>query len=346
MVESLLARGYEVRGLDTCYFRDCLFSQPTPPSELLRKDIRDVKPDDLFGIDAIIHLAGLSNDPMAELDPKLTLKINVEASVRLARLAKDNGVRRFLFASSCSMYGSSSDAAISEDAPFNPLTTYALSKVKTEEALSKLADRDFSPTFLRIATAYGLSPKLRFDLVLNNFVGWAMTTGEIKIMSDGTPWRPLAHVGDISNAFIAALEAPIETVHNQAFNIGQNAENYQVRDIAEAVREIVPESKVVCASAAGPDTRSYRVEFTKVRRALPAFQPRWTIERGAQQLYQALTRRGIAREDFLGRRFVRLEQLKYLMAKSSIDGELRWNAPTKSEGLRRPAEGEELRRAA
>ena len=337
LVEKLVVRGYEVRGLDTCFFQHCLFPQPSGPTEVVKKDIRDISPEDLTSVEAIIHLAALSNDPMGELDPGLTLEINFEASVRLAQLAKTAGIRRFLLASSCSMYGSSTEARATEDAPFNPLTAYALSKVKTEEALSQLADSDFSPAFLRNATAYGMSPRLRCDLVLNNFVGCAMTTGEIEIMSDGTPWRPLAHVEDIASAFIAALEAPIETIHNQAFNIGQDAENYQVRDIAEAVRRVVPGSQVTYADTASPDTRSYRVDFTKVRRALPAFQPLWTVERGAKQLYDALTGSGITREDFLDRRFVRLEQLKYLLSTRMVDAELRWSSSVKSAEIRRSA---------
>ena len=337
LVERLIARGHQVRGLDTCYFQDCSFPQPSGPTEVVTKDIRDVSLEDLANVEAIIHLAALSNDPMGELDADLTLQINFEASARLAQLAKTAGVQRFLFASSCSMYGSSTEAIANEDAPFNPLTAYALSKVKTEAALSQLADSNFSPTFLRNATAYGMSPKLRFDLVLNNFVGCAITTGKIEIMSDGTPWRPLAHVEDIASAFIAALEAPIEDIHNQAFNIGQNAENYQVRDIAEAVRRVVPGSEVTYAAAASPDARSYRVDFTKVQRALPAFQPRWTIERGAKQLYEALTRSGITHEDFQGRGFVRLEQLKYLLSTGMIDAELRWSSLAKPAEIDRSA---------
>ena len=329
LVERLVARGHHVRGLDTCYFQHCSLPQSSGPTEVVTKDIRDVNLEDLADIEAIVHLAALSNDPMGELDADLTLQINFEASVRLAQVAKIVGVQRFLFSSSCSMYGSSTEAIADEDAPFNPLTAYALSKVKTEAALSQLADSNFSPTFLRNATAYGMSPKLRFDLVLNNFVGCAMTTGEIAIMSDGAPWRPLAHVEDIASAFIAVLEAPIATIHNQAFNIGQNAENYQVRDIAEVVRRVVPESHVTYAAAASPDSRSYRVDFTKVQRALPAFQPFWTIERGAQQLYEALKGRGITREDFQGRGFVRLEQLKHLLSTGMIDTELRWSSSAK-----------------
>ena len=257
LVEKLLGQGYEVRGLDTCFFQSGLFPQARTPAEVVDKDIRDVVAEDFEGGDAIVHLAALSNDPMGELDRGLTLRINFEASVRLARLAKEMGIQRFLFASSCSMYGSSPGQTVDEDAPFNPRTAYALSKVKTEEALSQLADTSFSPTYLRNATAYGLSPKLRFDLVLNNLVEWAMTTGQINVMSDGTPWRPLVHVEDIADAFIAVLEAPIQTIHNQAFNVGQDSENYQVRRIAEAVRRVVSGSHVPFAVDAILDARSY-----------------------------------------------------------------------------------------
>ena len=333
LVEKLLDRGYEVRGLDTYFFQGNLYPQAVGPTEEVNRDVRDVAAEDLEGIDAIVHLAALSNDPMGELDHGLTLRINFEASVRLARLAKAIGIQRFLFASSCSMYGSSAGGTLDEDAPFNPLTAYALSKVKTEEALSQLADTSFSPTFLRNAAAYGLSPKLRFDLVLNNLVGWAMTTGQIKIMSDGTPWRPLAHVEDIADAFIAALEAPIQTVHNQAFNVGQNSENYQVRHIAETVRRVVPGSQVTLADSAGPDARSYQVDFTKIRRVLRAYQPSWTLEQGAQQLYEALTPRGITQEDFLGPAFVRLEQIKHLLSTRAVYSDLRWSPLVRQEVL-------------
>ncbi len=333
LVEKLLERGYEVRGFDTYFFQSNLYPQARTPTEAVNKDVRDVDAEDLEGVDAIVHLAALSNDPMGELDRGLTLRINFEASVRLARLAKQMGIQRFLFASSCSMYGTSSGQTVNEDAPFNPLTAYALSKVKTEEALSQLADGTFSPTYLRNATAYGLSPKLRFDLVLNNLIGWAMTTGQINVMSDGTPWRPLVHVEDIADAFIAALEAPIQTVHNQTFNVGQDFENYQVRHIAEAVRRVVPGSQVTFADDPGPDARSYRVDFTKIHRALRAYQPSWTVERGAQQLYDALTTRGITQGDFLGPAFVRIEQIKRLLSTRELYSDLRWRHPIRQEAL-------------
>lgn len=337
LVERLLAKGYEVRGLDSGYFQECIFSTLVEPTEVITKDMRDVEAKDLFGVDAIIHLAGLSNDPMGELNASLTMAINHEASVRLAELAKSLGIQRFLFSSSCSMYGSSDGETTTEESPLNPLTAYARSKVKTEEALFAMAGAGFSPTYLRNSTVYGVSPKLRFDLVVNNLVGWAMTTGEIKMMSDGTPWRPLAHVEDISDAFIAILEAPIDAVHNEAFNIGQDSENYQMRDIADAVSMVVPDAKITYAAGASPDARSYQVDFSKVRRAVPAFQPQWTVELGAQQLYEAISQRGINFEDFQGRRFVRLEQLKYLMSKKTVDAQLQWEEPFQPQTLRKAA---------
>ncbi len=338
LVEKLLTKGYEVRGLDAGYLQGCSLYQSRGPTEVLKKDIRDVNAEDLSGVEAIVHLAALSNDPLGELDPKLTAEINFEASLRLAQLAKAGGIRRFLFASSCSMYGVSIGGAVTEDTAFNPLTAYALSKVKTEEALSQLADDSFSPTFLRNGTAYGLSPKMRFDLVLNNLVGWAMTTGKVKIMSDGTPWRPLVHVEDIADALIAALEARIETVNNQAFNIGQDAENHQVRNVAETVRRVVPGCQVVYSASGEPDARSYRVDFSKVRRLLPAFQPRWSIERGAQQIYEALRGNGLTPDDFQSRRFIRLKQLQHLRSSGLVDAGLRWVYTAGQRGANRKAE--------
>ncbi len=325
LVEKLLARGYEVRGLDAGYLRGCSLGENGGPTEALNKDIRDVEPQDLRGVGAIVHLAALSNDAMGELDPNLTLEINFEASVRLARLAKAAGIRRFIFASSCSMYGASSGAPASEEASLNPLTAYALSKTRSEEALLELADDSFSPTFLRAATVYGFSPKLRFDLVLNNLMGCAIATGQVKIMSDGTPWRPLIHVEDMADAYVAALEAPVGTVHGQAFNIGHDMENYQVRDIAETVRRVVPKCQVVYAGTGDPDARSYRIDFSKVRRDLPAFQPRWHMQQGAQHLYNALTAHGMTPEHFESRRFFRVKQLQYLLSAGLVDAGLRWN---------------------
>ncbi|MGH7349472.1 MAG: NAD-dependent epimerase/dehydratase family protein, partial [Candidatus Rokuibacteriota bacterium] len=263
MVPILQAAGHEVVGLDSFFFEDCSLLQEDHRVPALRKDLRDVRPWDLDGFGAVAHLAALCNDPLGDLHPEWTYDINHKASVQLASMARAAGVARFLHASSCSMYGAAGgDDLLSEEAPLRPLTPYAISKVRTEEDVSKLADRSFSPVFMRNATAYGLSPRLRADVVLNNLVCWAHTTGRIRIMSDGTPWRPIVHVQDIARAFAAALSAPREAIHNQAFNVGANGENYQVRELAEIVRDTVPGCAVEYADGAGPDPRSYRVNFS------------------------------------------------------------------------------------
>jgi nucleoside-diphosphate-sugar epimerase len=257
----LRAAGHDVTGLDTFFYEGCDLRDEPDGVPALRLDLRDADPGALAGHDAVVHLAALSNDPLGDLSPELTKAINFEATVRLARAAKEAGVGRFVFSSSCSMYGASDqERPVDESAPLKPLTAYAESKVLSEEALADLADGDFSPVFMRNATAYGASPRLRVDLVLNNLVGWAFTTGKVKIMSDGTPWRPLIHVLDISNAFLAVLQAPRELVHNQAFNVGRTKENYRIREVAELVREVVPGSEVTFAEGAGPDLRCYRVD--------------------------------------------------------------------------------------
>jgi len=316
--------GHDVVGLDTDFFADCVFGEPDGRVPAVRKDIRDVSAEDLEGFDAIVHLAALSNDPLGELRAEWTYDINHRASVRLARLARKAGVRRFLFSSSCSMYGRSGDGLVDETAPLRPLTHYARSKVRVEEDLVALADETFSPVFLRNATAYGLSPRLRLDLVLNNLAAWAFTTGKVLIKSDGTPWRPVVHVEDIARAFLALAEAPREVVHARAFNVGSNAENYRVRDLAEAVARAVPGSRVEYADGAGPDPRSYRVDFTKIERAVPGFRPRWTAERGAAQLYEGFLRAGLTRERFEGRLYTRLRQLRHLIDSGRLDETLRW----------------------
>lgn len=326
LVPRLLARGHEVIGLDCGYFAECQFTGSMPSIRTLRKDLRDVEPADFDGIEAVVHLGALSNDPLAELSERLTREINRDGSLAVARAAKQAGVRRFLFSSSCSVYGIGNDAPRTEDDALAPQTEYARSKIASEAAIGELADGQFSPTFLRNATAYGLSPKLRFDLVVNNLVGWAITTGEIKILSDGTPWRPLAHVDDLSDAFIAILEAEPATVHNQVFNIGQNRENYRVRDVADAVGRLIPGCRVTYAENASPDTRSYRVDFSKVARLLPAFVPTWTVERGIAQLRDAFRERGLTLGEFQGSRFVRLKHLQALRNGGALDADLRWTA--------------------
>jgi nucleoside-diphosphate-sugar epimerase len=325
MVPIFRAAGHEVIGLDTFYFEDGILGPEGSPVTALRKDIRDVHLSDLEGFEAIVHLAALCNDPLGDLRPEWTRDINHEATVRLATLARDAGVSRFLFASSCSMYGAAgSDELLDERAPLRPVTAYATSKVRSEDELSKLADGSFSPVFMRNATAYGLSPRLRADVVLNNLVCWAHTTGRIRIMSDGTPWRPIVHVQDIASAFVAALAAPRETVHNEAFNVGATSENYQVRELAEIVRGTVAGCTADYAAGAGPDPRSYRVDFGKLSRTFPDFKPTWNASFGAKDLYEALQDARITLADFHGRKYIRLTQIKHLLDTGLLDDTLRW----------------------
>jgi len=293
----------------------------------LNRDIRDVRSEDLAGFDAIVHLAGISNDPMGNLNPDCTYDINHRASVHLARLAKQAGVQRYLYSSSCSVYGAASqDDVLDEHASFAPVTPYAESKVWVERDVIELADERFSPTFLRNATVYGVSPRLRGDLVVNNLVGWAVTTGKVMLKSDGTPWRPLVHVEDVCNAFAAVLKAPRESVHAQAFNVGRDGENYRIRKVAEMVRDAVPGSVLSIADGAGPDPRCYRVDFSKIRRALPQFNPSWDVERGIRQLRDAFLTVGITRDDLEGDRFLRIKTILRLLQERRIDSDLRWTS--------------------
>jgi len=320
----IAAAGHRVVGLDTYLFEDCNLGTDTAAIESWRCDVRDVPASDLAGFDAIVHLAALSNDPLGNVNPACTYDINHLASVRLARLAKEAGVPRFLFASSCSLYGVAGDALLTEDAAFNPITAYGESKVRVEQDVAPLADERFSPTFLRNATAYGVSPRLRADIVVNNLVGVAYTTGDVLIQSDGTPWRPLVHIEDIARAFLAVLEAPREAVHNEAFNVGRTEENYRVRDLARMVQEIVPGSRVRYAEGGGPDPRCYRVDCGKLARTLPQFQPQWTARTGMQELHEAFKRHGVTREQFLGDRFLRIKHILKLQAEGRLDASLRW----------------------
>ena len=330
LVPMLLERGHRVVGLDTNYFAACLYTGELPVVETIEKDIRDVEAADVAGLDAVIHLAGLSNDPLGDYRPHLTEDINEKAAIRLARLAKAAGVRRFLFASSCSNYGAGGADFLDEDAAFNPVTPYGVSKVKVEAALHSLADADFSPTYLRASTAYGLSPLIRFDLVINNLTAWALTTGLVYLKSDGTPWRPVVHVADIALAYVAALEAPREVVHGQAFNVGTTAENYQIRELAEIVRDVVPNCRIEMAPDAGPDTRCYRVDCNKIARVLHGFKPQWTARRGVEELYASDRQVGLTLEDFEGERFKRIAHVKKLVDRGRLDAELRWcNAPAR-----------------
>ncbi len=326
LVKLLSEAGYEVLGIDTNFFgKECEFFEPGIYIDELKKDIRQIEEKDIEGAYAICHLAGLSNDPVGALNPELTYDINYRASVKLAQIAKKVGIKRFIFSSSCSMYGiSGGENALDETALFNPITAYAKSKVFTENELLPLADEKFAVTFLRNATAYGVSPKLRLDLVVNNLVGWAVTTKQIRIMSDGTPWRPLIHAEDIARAFVAVIEAPVEKVTGVAFNTGRNEDNYQIKDIAKLVGEIVPGCEVIITGEYGNDSRSYKVDFSKIKAELPGFKPHYDLKKGIEQLFEFYQRYNLNKEKFEGRYFTRLKQLNYLLNQRIIDSNLYW----------------------
>lgn len=324
LVPMLRNHGHEVHGLDSDLFRNCTFgTMPAAVPERI-KDVRDATIEDVKGFDVVIHLAGLSNDPLGNLNEALTYEINHLATVRLANLAKEAGVRRFLFSSTCSNYGAAGDDWLTEESPFNPVTPYGVSKVRAEKDLAKLADEKFSPIFLRNATAFGVSPRLRFDLVLNNLTAWAFTTGKVLLKSDGTSWRPIVHIEDISRAFTALMEAPIEKVHNQAFNIARNEDNYQVRDIANIVAKVVPDSHVELSEDHFPDARNYKVDGSKILREIPAFKPQWSAPKAAVELYEAYKRTGLTLEEFEGIKYQRIGHVKYLIENGFIDEKLRW----------------------
>jgi len=328
MVPMLQAEGYEVVGLDNDLFDGCVFGDRTisgdiPDIPYVKKDVRDVKRSDLQGVDAVMHLCALSNDPLGYFNPDVTYEINHKASVKLAKIAKKAGIKRYLFSSSCSVYGDSGADMVNEESKPRPITPYAISKARAEKDISRLADSNFSPTFIRSATAYGVSPMLRFDLVLNNLVAWAYTTGIILLKSDGTAWRPIVHIEDISRAFLAVLNAPSDLVHNQIFNVGITEENYRVRELAEIVKETVPNSHIEHAKDAEPDKRSYRVDFSKIAQTLPEFKPQWNARRGAKQLYEAYRKVGITLKGFEGPRYRRITHLENSVNTGRLDKNLR-----------------------
>jgi nucleoside-diphosphate-sugar epimerase len=327
LVPMLISAGHEVVGLDSDLYARCTFGDSLPDNPSIRKDLRDVEAKDVEGFDAVMHLAALSNDPLGNLNPNLTYDINHHASVRLAKLAKQVGVPRYIFSSSCSTYGAAEgDQMLTEEAKFNPVTPYGESKVFVEKEVAQLADDNFSPTFLRNATAYGVSPRMRFDIVLNNLVAWAFSTGKVLIKSDGTPWRPIVHIEDISRAFIAVLNAPREVIHNQAFNVGRNDQNYMIREIADIVKQTVPGCEIEYAQDAGPDKRSYRVDFSKIAKMLPEFQPQWDARKGAQELYEAYRKAGLKLDEFEGPKFKRIDHIKLLLRDGLLNESLRWTA--------------------
>ena len=326
LVPVLVEAGHDVVGIDTFYYEGCDLVPDEAEVTSVACDVRDLTAEHFRGADAVVHLAALSNDPLGALSPALTHEINCEGTLHTARCAREAGVGRFVFSSSCSMYGAASDDAVAEDAPLKPLTAYAESKVRAEEGLRELATEGFSPILMRNATAYGVSPRLRLDLVVNNLTAWAFTTGKVRILSDGTPWRPLVHIGDIARATLRFLDAPVDVVHAQAFNVGADRENYQVRDLASLVEAAVEGCEIEYAGEGEPDARSYRVDFGKLARTFPDLELEWTAERGVAELVEAFRSADLDLDTFLGDRYIRLKRLERLLAEGVLDGQLRRGA--------------------
>jgi len=326
LTEELLKNGYDVIGIDTNFYNDKYFYDFKLNKDInqIKKDIRNINLEDLKGINAIIHLAALSNDPLGELNPNLTDIINFQSSIKLAKLAKKAKISRYLFSSSCSVYGGAKKQILTENSPLNPLSAYAVSKVKVEKGLSKLSNSEFSPVFLRNATAFGSSPNMRFDLVVNNLMGWGYTTKEINILSDGKAWRPNVHIRDISNAFIAVLKASRDEIHNEVFNVGQNSENYQVKDIAQEIENVMTDCEIKILGKDNPDQRNYNVNFDKIKTKLKNFKPEWTLKKGIIELFKIFEKVNLTYDMFQNKKFTRLKQLKYLLENKLIDENLFW----------------------
>lgn len=328
MVRFLLGKGYDVTGLDSDLFEESVFGDKSITGGIsyisyLRKDLRSVNASDLKGVDAIFHLCALSNDPLGDFNPEITYEINHKGSVRLAKLAKQVGIQKFVFSSSCSVYGDSKEEVVNEKSQVHPITPYAISKVLAERDISKIKSIDFCPTFLRSSTAYGLSPMLRFDLVVNNFVAWSFTKGTVLLKSDGTAWRPFVHIEDISRAFLSVLESPADLVSGEVYNVGKNEENYQIREVAEIVKDIVPNSEIKYVEGAEPDKRSYKVEFDKISKEISDFKPKWNVRLGASQLYEAYKKVELLVEDFEGPKYRRISNLKNSIKSGRLDKTLR-----------------------